>query len=175
MRRSLRGAEGIGPVRNQDRDQTLAMIDNIIPGQRAAALSGARLAQGQETAETAIGGAVGGIDKQRGAVGQVEPAADNGAHAGDLGRFVRPHDAGQRMTIGDAERSDPEQGGLSEQFLDARRAAQEREVRRDLQLGIGGHANTPWMYQRRSPEAGSSPLPLRNSQKRSPQQSSTMK
>ena len=84
------------------------------------------------------------------------------------------------MTIGDAERADPEHGGLGEQFLDARRAAQEREMRRDLQFGVvgparGGHANTPWMYQRRSPVAGSSPSPLRNSQKRSPQQSSTMK
>ena len=176
----LLGAAFIGPVRHQDRDQSFAMRDDIIPGKRAAALSGAPLAQGQQTAEPAIGGTVCRIDQQRGAVGQIKPGADDGAHAGDLGRFVCPDDAGQRMTIGDAERADPEQGGLGEQFLDARRAAQEREMRRDLQFGVGdpargGHAKMPWMYQRRLPVAGSSPSPLRNSQKRSPQQSSTMK
>src|SRR5262249_11379430 len=111
---------------------------------------------------------------------QVEPAADKGAHASDLCRFVRPDDAGQRMTIGDTERGNPEQGGLGEQFLDARCAAQEREMRRDLQFGVGGstgggHAKMPWMSQRMSPVPESSPSPLRNNQKRSPQQSSTMK
>src|SRR3954452_10696080 len=136
------------------------MRDDIGPGKREASLSGTLLAQGQEAAEPAIGGAVGRIDQQGGAVDQVEPAADNRAHAGDLGRLVCPDDAGQRMTVGDAERTDPEPGGLGEQFLNARRAAQEREMRRDLQFDVvssagsgptrGGHANTPWMYQRMS-------------------------
>ena len=53
------------------------MRDDIVPGELAAALAGAALAEGQQAAEAAIGGAVGRIDQQRGAVGQVEPAADD--------------------------------------------------------------------------------------------------
>src|SRR3954447_12126742 len=101
------------------------MRDDIVPGKRAASLSSAPLAQGQQSAEPAIGGAVHGINEQRGAVAQVEPAADKGAHAGDLRCFMSADNASQRMTVGDAQRFDSERGSFGEQFLDTRRAAQE--------------------------------------------------
>ena len=56
----------IGPVRHQDRDQALAIGDEIVPVEQCSfALAGAPLAERQQPAEPAIGGAVGRIDQQR--------------------------------------------------------------------------------------------------------------
>ena len=48
---------------------------------------------------------------------EIEAAADDQAHAGHLGGFMRAHDAGERIAIDDAERLDAEQRGRREQLL----------------------------------------------------------
>ena len=71
------GAILVRPVGHEDRDQTLGMRGDIAPGQVAGAFAGAALAERQQAAEPCIGRAIGRIDEQRRAVGQIEAAADD--------------------------------------------------------------------------------------------------
>ena len=103
----------VGEVRHQHRDQALAIGDEVAPVEMALALAGAPLAERQQPAEPRVGRAVGGIGEHRGAVGEVEPAADDEPDAGGLGRLVRAHDPGQRVAVDDGERLDAERGGRS--------------------------------------------------------------
>ena len=153
----------VGQVRHEDRDQALAIGDEVVPLEMALPLAGAPLAERQQPAEPGIGRAVGRIDEHRGAVGEVEPAADDEADAGRLGRLVGAHDPGQRIAVDDGQRLDAERGGLLEQLLGRGRAAQEGEMRGHLQLGIAraAHPNTPCRNQRCEPVAASSPSPAR--------------
>ena len=73
-----------------------------------------------------------------------------------------------------ARASMPRHGRLGEQLLARAGAAQEREMRRALELGVA-HPNTPCRNQRCEPVPASSPSPSRNSQKRSPASVSTWK
>jgi hypothetical protein len=57
-----------------------------------------------------------------------------------LGRHVGAHDAGERAFIGDCQRRVAEFGGLRDQFLRVRGAAQEAEVGEAMQFGVAGQA-----------------------------------
>jgi hypothetical protein len=93
--------------------------------QDAFRLAAALLADGKQTAKSRIRRPVGRIDQNRDAVGEVEPSSDDQADAGYLGGFMRPHDAGQAVAVGDRQRFDFEQGGVREQFLAGRCSPQE--------------------------------------------------
>ena len=99
-------------------------------------LAAAPLAERQQPAEPRIGRPVGRIDQDGHAVGQIEPAADDQADAGHLGGLMGADDAGEAVAVDDGQRLDAEDGGVREQFLAGRCAAQEREMRCDLQFGI---------------------------------------
>jgi len=71
-----------------------------------------------------------------------EPAADDHPDARDLGRFVRADDASQGVAVDDRKARDADRRGMREQFFAGRRAPQEREVRRALELEIT-HAKIP--------------------------------
>jgi hypothetical protein len=77
----------------------------------AAALAGATLAEREQAAEPAVGGAVHGVDQHRRALARPVPqhqlATHNQAHASLLRRLVRSHDPGQAVAIGDGQRLDP--------------------------------------------------------------------
>ena len=171
----LRGARRICHIRHQHADQALRIDRNVIPRQHAGALAAAFLAERQQSAQPAIGGAIGWIDQHGRAVGEVEPAADDEAHTRRFCCLVRADHAGEAAAVGDRQGVKAQLGGGGEQLLARARAAQEREVRGALKLSIAAHPNTPWMNQRCKPVARSSPSPSRNNQNRAPASSSTWK
>jgi hypothetical protein len=133
------GKPGVGRVGNQDRQQPLTMGHQVLPAEVALPLPRSPFAEREQPAKLRVGRAIGRIDEQRRAIAQIEAAAQDQAHPGLRGLLVRTHNAGQRIAVGDAERRQPEQLGLGEQLLDMRSPAQEREVRRHLELGVAGH------------------------------------
>jgi hypothetical protein len=160
----------IGVVGKQDADHALIPRAEIVPAEMALPLAGAGFAECENSAHPAVGGAIGGIEKERGTVGEIDPAADDKAHAGLLRRFVRMHEARDRMAVRNAERGNAEPRRLREQLFRRGRAAQEREVRGNLKLGIAHASPMPCSHQRPS-----FALPSRNSQKRAPSSVSTRK
>ena len=105
------------------------------------------------------------LEKRVSTVGRIHPHVE-----------VKAVDAdGETVAVGNGQRFDSDQRGLRKQFLAGRRPAQEREMRRDLELGVTAHPKIPCMYQRWDPVAASSPSPARKIQNRSPASSSTWK
>ncbi len=124
--------------RKGDDELSFAMRRDIGVIELALALPGAPLADGEETREATIGGAIGGKTKQAGAVAEIEAAGGDEADADHLGRLVGAHDAGKRIAVGDGEGPMAERGGGHRQLLGMRGAAQEGEIAGDLQLGVAG-------------------------------------
>ena len=111
------GADVVRLVRDKDRDQALAVGDEIGPIETAPRLAAALLAQRQQSAQPRIGGPVGRIDEDGHAVGEIESAADDQSHARRLRGLMRADDAGERIAVDDRHRLDAQGGGLLEQFL----------------------------------------------------------
>jgi hypothetical protein len=160
----------IGILREQDADFALIPRAKIVPAEMALPLAGAGFAEREKSAHPAVGGAIGGIKKERGTADEIDPAANDKAHAGLFRRFVRMHEARDRMSVRDAERGNPEHRRGREQLFGRGRAAQEREVRGHLKLGIAHASPMPCSHQRPSFAP-----PSRNSQKRAPSSVSTRK
>ena len=131
--------EPLAPRVRRQRDQqlSLGMGEQVLPVQHAFALGRAPLAEGEQPAEAAVGGAVAGIAEERGAVGEVEPGAGQQPYAGPLRRHMRAHRAGERAAVGDADGRKAEPGGLLHQFLRMGGAAEEAEIADRLQFRIG--------------------------------------
>ncbi len=131
---------GIGLVRRQE-DQDLPFGVGLQLGQRepARALLGAPLAQRQQAAEPAVGGAIGRVAQQLRPVLGHQPRADQQPEPRLLGGDVGAHHAGQRVAVGDAERRQAQRLGGQHQLVRVRGGAQEGEVAGDLQLGVAGH------------------------------------
>ena len=91
----------------QDRDQAIAPRIHVRPGQLAFALAAPALADGEQAAEAAVGGAIGRVDQKRGALIEIEPAADHEPDSGLLGGLMRPHHPGQGIAVRDAEGGHP--------------------------------------------------------------------
>ena len=118
------------------RDHTLSGGGEIRPREIASAFSRARLAQSQQAAEGGVGGGIGGIDKDRCLIGQIETAANDQADIRLRRVHMGPHDPGQRAPVGDREGGETEDGGAGEQLLGMRSAAEEGEVRGGLEFGV---------------------------------------
>ena len=127
----------------------------IIEAQRAIALFGTAVAQGQQPGQpppTAPGGGIG--DHVGRAIGKYQPRADRQLEA-QIGRFglqlaqrdMRLHDAGHRVAIGNADAVMAKLDSLAQHIAGGRRAAQEGKMRRGRHLGKAGHANRPCRYQ----------------------------
>ncbi|MNX93904.1 hypothetical protein D3C86_1261150 [compost metagenome] len=165
---------GVRAVRGQHGHQAFGMAGEVLPVQQATALAASSLSQGQQARQARIGGAIGRIDEDHGAVRQLETAADDQAHPRGLGRFMSADDSGQAVAISDRQGFETAGGRLGEQLLAGAGAPQKREVGCALELGVP-HPNRPWMNQAWEPVRASRPSPARNSQKRSPASSSTWK
>ena len=149
-------------ARSGQHDQLLVprMFEEVGKGEEAAALGRANVAARQHAAQPTVGGAVAGIGEDVGrAVAEYEAYA---AHHAKVLRLipvvaqeqVRPHDAGERVAVGDADPGETEHDRLGDELLRVRGAAQEGEVGRYAELGealgLGetNHANSPCMNQR---------------------------
>ena len=139
----------IGAVlsRYQRGHQPLGGVGDIVPVQEtspffAALRVGAVLAARQQPGQPRPAGAILRPDQDAGAVDQVEPASrDRADMLPVLLRHLfagveRTDHPGDRIAIDDPQRGHLHQRGGGEQFLARRRAAQEREMRGDLQLAV---------------------------------------
>ena len=137
-------------IRGRQRDQDLPrrVVEQVGEPDLALPLGGAAPADGQQPREPSVGGAVARQAEHAGRVGEVEPCADDQLHV-DLPRGrVGAHHAGERVAVGHRDRVQAERGSRPHQLPGMRGAAEEGEVGRHLELGIGrGHANSPWMNQ----------------------------
>ena len=140
---------GIRMVGQQHGDQAFGMGGHVAPLQVAGALAGAALADAEQPAQARVGGAAGGVDQQRSAASEVEPAADDQAQLRLDGALVGARDAGEAVAVGDGERVVAEQLGLGEQLLDVRGAAEEGVVRGDLEFYVG-HSAGAWVEARQA-------------------------
>ena len=156
--------------------------EQVIEAEDAIALLGAKVAGGQQLAETAEGGAVGGIGEDvGGAVGEAKTRADDIteslSQASEVGVFAFAQipeggegfdDAGEGVAVGETHAVEAERDGAGDELFAMRATAQEREISRHHELGIGrgrdgcapvdrgiiddeaAHAKNPWRYQRGS-------------------------
>ena len=131
----------VGAVGQQREDEALGEVADIVEGQQALALAGATLAEAEQPAQPAIGGARGGPGQQRQAV-EIEPGPHHERQLRILGRAMRPHHAGQRVAVGDGQRGEPQMPGLHRQLLGMRGPAQKGEIAGALQFGVA-HDDNP--------------------------------
>ena len=113
-----------------------ACSGDIVEIKRALALLGAHLPKREQPRQPAIGCPVARQAHEARAILQVEARADDELEPHLLGRDVRAHDARKRIAIGDGDRVEAQRLRLRDELLAVGGAAQEREVGRDLQLGI---------------------------------------
>ena len=131
----------IGAAGQQREDEALGEVADIVERQQALALAGAALAEAEQPAQAAIGGARGGPGQQRKAV-EIEPGAHHEGQLRILRGTMRAHHPGQRVAVGDGQRGQSQMLGLHRQLLGVRGAAQEGEVAGALQLGVA-HDDNP--------------------------------
>ncbi len=100
------------------------------------ALRGAAVAQREETAEAAVGGAVAWPCEDVGrAVTKRKTAADGVAKTRFLRREVAAHHPGKRVPVGDGDAGEAEFGGGEGKLLRVRAAGEEGEIGGDGELG----------------------------------------
>src|ERR1700722_4504913 len=134
----------------------IGKLQKTVERQMTFALEGplSALALGQQLTQPAVSGAVARIDQNiRRTVDENDPRSDQKSWLVlDLGIFeflVSPHDAGERIVVGDADGRKAENGRLMNIGLRVRAAAQEREIRgdADFRIKLRRHANSPCMNQ----------------------------
>ena len=108
------------------------MVLDLGQGEAARALLGAPLAQRQQAAEPAVGGAVGWIAQQLRPVLGHQPRADQQLEPGLLGGDVGAHHPGEGIAVGDAERGQPQRLGAQHQLVRMGAATQEGVIAGDL-------------------------------------------
>ena len=144
--------------RHDDQQQTVLPRDKIGKRQNAFAFFGAQFAGAEQAAEIAIGYAILRVSEDVGCVIRKRQPRTNqqsrqrcftlALHL--FQRVIGTHDAGDRITIGNAD------GGIAiihrgfDQLMRMRRTTQERKIRGDGKLGVI-HAKLPCMYQRATP------------------------
>ena len=125
--------------------QARGMVEEVGQGDVALSLSGAAVAERQQPRQPAIGGAIHRIGQDVGRAVREDEAGPDGEAEAVLGgnalldETIGPHDAGQRVAVGDADAGMADRMGLGHQFLGMRGAAQEREIGDDGEVGEAGH------------------------------------
>ena len=94
--------------RQRDQHLPLGMGRHVVEMEHAAALGRAPLAEGEQAAETTVGGAVAGIAEERESAGEVEPRAGQEPQTGRLRCNMGSHCAGEGVAISDADGGEPE-------------------------------------------------------------------
>ena len=136
--------------RQRDQHLALGVRRHVLHMEHAAALGRAPLAESQQAAEAAVGGAVARIAEEREPAGEVEPRAGQEPQARRLRRNslrcdslrcdMSAHRTGEGVAVGDADGGEAERRRPLHQLLGVGGAAQEAEVAHRLQLGVGRQA-----------------------------------
>ena len=144
--------------RHHHQQQAVLPFEQIIEGEQTLALRRAQLSRAQQATETAIGFAIRRIGENvRRAIHEDETATDELLRdrlaflLQFFKRGIHAHDAGQCVAVGDADGGIAQQRRRMRELPGMRGTAQEREIRRDADFRIGGHANIPCRYQRGFP------------------------
>ena len=125
-------------IRRQcDQHLALGVRHHVVSMEHAAALRRAPLAEGEQAAEAAVGGAVAGIAEEREPAGEIEPRTCEQPQAGRLRCDMGAHRAGEGVAVGDADGGESQRRRPPHQLVGVRGAAQEAEVAHRLQLGVG--------------------------------------
>jgi hypothetical protein len=122
-----------------------AELGDVVARGDVVALGGAPPRARDQLREVAVAFAVDRMQHELHAVVEREFAADDERKSGVLRGFlvhplhcgVRAHDAGERALVRDRERRVAEARGALDELLGLRRAAQERERRQAVELGVG--------------------------------------
>ena len=134
---------GSGGIARRDGDEDLpfARRQHLLEAEVALALDGAAVAVGQQAAQPAVGGAIGGIAGRLEAIAGDKARTDEQANLVLLGGGVGTHHTGQRIAVGNADGGEPQLRRLPDHLVRMRGPAQKREVGGGDQLGEGGHGN----------------------------------
>ena len=170
LRTCVSGAAGrprgvVRIVAEQHREQALVPGRHIVPVESAFAFAGPALAEAEQTAQAGIGGAIRRVDEKRRAVrrdraGSRPRGARRSPSTPHRPARCRPANCGRRSPSAGM----PSSFACSNNSRRARCAAQEREMRRDLKLGILVMQRTRASTSARPRSVGAS----RKSQKRAP-------
>ena len=181
--RRRRGIDRVGRQHNEV--EAFDVLQQIVDVENALGFLAAAFPDGEQAGQPAPGAPVLRIGEDvRRAVGENQPRAGRDLQLDPLvavgvflqGGGMRPHDAGNRIAVGNAEAGDAQFDGAFDQLFRMRAAAQEGEIGGDREFGIGrrgcirgfdtrllggsgkrmdvAHANTPCRNQR----VGAGPL-----------------
>jgi len=139
---------GLIGARQNDEDLSVAELQNIPEIKMAFGFQAAQIAGGEQFAQPAIGGALGGKAGDFDAALEDKPRAHNEADIIRLGHLMRAHHAGQRIAVGERDRSKTLRLRGCYEFLGMRCAAQEAEVARRHKFCVAAHGNSPCKNQR---------------------------
>src|SRR6516225_11282156 len=123
-------------LRQNDDDLTFTVCHHIGIVEMAFAFGRTALAQGQQTRQAAIGGAVLGEGEKAGAVAQIEAAANDEAEPDLFCRVMGAHDTGKAVAVSDRDRRMTECRRGHHQLVRMRCTAQKREIGGDLKLRV---------------------------------------
>src|SRR6266516_7622084 len=147
------------PARSRHNHQleSVGVLEQIFQMENAIALLGAKVAAREQAAELSPAGAVARIGEHvRRAVAKNKTRARMIANLElvlALGE-MRAHHAGDAVAVAQPHPEQCEPRGLCDQLLGMRAAPQEREIRRDGELDVTGHASLPEGEGRRAKLAG---------------------
>src|SRR6516165_478516 len=100
------------------------------------------IASGDQTAEPAIGGAVGRIGKHFEAIDRHQPRADNEFYFSFFRFVMSAHHAGKGVAVGDADSGEPKLVGARHHFLRMRSATKEGTISGYSKLGKRAHLHS---------------------------------
>ncbi len=120
------------------REQPVGERRDVVAAKRVAALRRVAPAAGDQLRQVAVARAIGDEQHDLHAVDERHLAADHERQAGFLRRKMRADDTGERAFVGDRERRIAQRLRPVNELVRMRRAAQEREVRQAVELGVRG-------------------------------------
>jgi hypothetical protein len=137
------------PARYDRQHHARSPFEKIVEVEKALALSGAAIAEGEQAAESPIGGTIGRPGENVGRIITKDEAAADGIGKADFFRHdMAADDSGKSIAIGHRDAGKSHLCRLSDEFFRMRSAAQKREIGGDREFGEWDHAKTPCRYQR---------------------------
>ena len=132
-------------IRYDEGEQAGAEFGDVAEVERALALGRAQSTAGDQARKPRVGGAVGREQHNRGSIERREFGADQQVQLMLLRGHVGPHDAGQRVAVGDGQGRVAEFGGTLHQLFGVRRAAEKREVGEAVEFGVSRGGRDGWV------------------------------